>query len=97
MIQIVLKRFQSAIHNTAVKLAKNNCNFVDGKTKVSNQQRKNTKKVASNIFLQQTFSQNQRKNLQSPGKNKLSCLGGKVKVKNQNEIYMCVVLTKTGT
>ena len=96
MIQIVLKRFYSAIHNTAVKLAKNNCNFVDGKTKVSNQQRKNTKKVA-NIFLQQTFSQNQRKNLQSPGKNKLSYLGGKVKVKNQNEIYMCVMLTKTGT
>ena len=50
MIQIVLKHFYSAIHNTAVKLAKNNCNFVDGKTKVSNQQRKNTKKVASNIF-----------------------------------------------
>ena len=97
MIQIVLKHFYSAIHNTAVKLAKNNCNFVDGKTKVSNQQRKNTKKVANNIFLQQTFSQNQRKNLQSPGKNKLSYLGGKVKVKNQNEIYMCVVLTKTGT
>ena len=27
MIQIVLKHFYSAIHNTAVKLAKNNCNF----------------------------------------------------------------------
>ena len=28
------------------------------------------------------FTQNQRKNLQSSGKNKLSYLGGKVKVKN---------------
>ena len=33
----------------------------------------------------QTFTQNQRKNLQSPGKNKLSCLGDKVEVKNQSE------------